>query len=117
MIEKRMHIAVLYDFYGKLLTEKQRWAMELFYEEDYSLGEISSLSGSSRQAVYDLISRSENLLEHYEECLGMVAAYLRRQDRLSYLERLAATIEHEPTNERWLEFWRIWYQMADEERR
>jgi len=112
-----MQIAVLYDFYGKLLTEKQRRAMELFYEEDYSLGEISALSGSSRQAVYDLISRSENLLLHYEECLGMVAAYLRRQNRLSYLERQAATIEHTPTNERWLEFWRVWYQMADEERR
>ena len=112
-----MHIAVLYDFYGRLLTEKQSRAMELFYEEDYSLGEIAELSGSSRQAVYDLISRSESLLEDYEKSLGLVATYQRRQERLSNLERLAANIEHFPSEELWLEYWRQWYQMADEERR
>ncbi len=64
---------LLFDVYGSLLTEKQRQAMSLAYNEDLSLGEIAAMQGISRQAVFDAIRRGEELLESYDEKLGLVA--------------------------------------------
>lgn len=63
---------LLFDVYGPLLTEKQQQAMQLTYNEDYSLGEIAAMQGISRQAVHDAIRRAEELLESYDEKLGLV---------------------------------------------
>ena len=64
--------ALLLDYYGPLLTEKQRQIYDLYYQEDLSLGEISSLQKVSRNAVYDLILRTDEKLERYEEALGLI---------------------------------------------
>lgn len=72
MIEKTTRINYLFDFYQTLLTPKQRNYMEMYYLEDYSLGEISELFHVSRQAVYDNIKRTEAMLESYEKnCIYM----------------------------------------------
>lgn len=63
---------LLYDFYGKLLTPKQREVMRLYYEEDLSLGEIAEELKISRQAVHDILRRSEQALEKYEKKLGLL---------------------------------------------
>jgi len=85
MLEKTTYINYLYDFYQALLTPKQRNYMEMYYLEDYSLGEISESSNVSRQAVYDNIKRTEAILESYEEKLQL---YKKFQKRLELLEQL-----------------------------
>lgn len=77
-MEKMLHMGLLYDYYGELLTDKQRMALEYYYFDDYSLAEIAEHMGSSRQAVSDLLKRTEQRLEEYEERLGI----LRRMDRM-----------------------------------
>lgn len=85
MLEKTTKINMLYDFYHTLLTEKQRSYMEMYYREDYSLGEISELSKVSRQAVYDTIRRAEELLIAYEEKLLLYEKFKQRSKLLQQL--------------------------------
>ncbi|QGH34509.1 putative DNA-binding protein [Gracilibacillus salitolerans] len=89
MLEKTTRINALYDFYQQLLTEKQRNYMEMYYVEDFSLGEISETSNVSRQAIYDNIRRTEHMLEEYEEKLGLYQKFLKRQALLQELHGLA----------------------------
>lgn len=76
---------MLYDFYYKLLTKKQQSYMEMYYREDYSLGEISELTNVSRQAVYDTIKRTEQLLQSYEAHLSLYSKFKRRQQLIDEL--------------------------------
>ena len=64
-IEKTNRINALFEFYEPLLTEKQMTYIELYYRDDYSLGEIAENYQVSRQAVYDNIKRTEKILEDY----------------------------------------------------
>ena len=66
-------MTLLYDYYGELLTEKQRGLFDLYYNQDYSLSEIASAAGISRQGVHDTLARAEELLEGYEAALGCIA--------------------------------------------
>ncbi len=67
--------SLLYDFYGKLLTDKKRSVMECYHEDDMSLAEIADDMGISRAAVYDSLKSAEAQLEQYEEKLGLLAKY------------------------------------------
>ncbi|MGM0522577.1 MAG: putative DNA-binding protein [Bacillota bacterium] len=86
MLEKTTRVNFLLDFYQALLTPKQRSYMELYYLEDYSLGEISDTFDVSRQAVYDNIKRTEKMLESYEERLKLYERFLKRQALIRTLE-------------------------------
>lgn len=66
MLDKRDYFIMLKDFYGSLLTDKQQYVLELYYEHDLSLSEIAEEMGISRQAVHDIIKRAEGLLSDYE---------------------------------------------------
>ncbi|MGV3489628.1 MAG: putative DNA-binding protein [Tuberibacillus sp.] len=85
MLEKTMRINALYDFYQPLLTHKQREYMDLYYADDYSLGEIAEMFGVSRQAVYDNLKRTESALEAFETKLGLYEKYNRRTKLLQEL--------------------------------
>lgn len=76
---KVTRIGDLFDFYGGLLTERQRELVALHYGEDWSLGEIAEHLGISRQAVHDHLRRAEEQLESYERVLGLVTAHHRRE--------------------------------------
>ena len=65
-------LILLYDYYGALLTQRQRECFELRYNEDLSLGEIAESLGVSRQAVNDNLTRTEALLRRMEENIGSV---------------------------------------------
>lgn len=80
------NMALLYDFYGALLTARQQELIQAYYLEDLSLAEIAGEGGVSRQAVHDLIKRAEASLIEYEEKLGFVREYRERQSHLVRLE-------------------------------
>jgi len=82
MIEKVLEVSLLYDFYGQLLTDKQRDIIELYYNDDLSLGEISQSMNISRQAVYDLIKRSEKILYNYEDKLKLVEKFKGHKEKI-----------------------------------
>ena len=65
-------IVLLYDCYGSMLTQKQQEYIEMRYNQDLSLGEIAEMTGVSRQAVFDNLSRTEALLRRMEENIGCV---------------------------------------------
>lgn len=88
MLEKTTQVNFLYDFYQSLLTDKQREYMELYYLEDYSLGEISEVFDVSRQAIYDNVRRTEAMLKNYEEKLKLHEKFVKRQ---SLIDELAET--------------------------
>ncbi len=92
-----MRINSLFDFYQSLLTPKQRNYMALYYLDDYSLGEIAEEFQVSRQAVYDNIKRTEQMIEEYEAKLLLFERYIKRQE---LLEQLRDTVkrEHENSN-------------------
>ena len=48
---ERYRIARLLDVYGRLLTEKQKDVLDLYFQDDLSLSEISDIKGISRQGV------------------------------------------------------------------
>ena len=72
MFEKDLSLSLLYDIYSPLLSEKKREAFEGYYLSDLSLSEIAQDTGTSRQAVRDLISRTCSELREYEESLGLL---------------------------------------------
>ena len=81
MLERLFHLAELFDMYGMLLTEKQRRCLELHLFDDFSLAEVGEAVGVSRQAAYDIIHRSEQALEGYEEKLGLLPKSTRNLRR------------------------------------
>ena len=78
MLAKTERMNELLDWYQVLLTERQQLCMSLYYYEDYSLAEIAENLAVSRSAVFDLLKRTEVILEDYEEKLHCVSNYKKR---------------------------------------
>ncbi len=72
---KNLNLSILLDFYGEMLTEKQREVMDFYYNEDLSLAEIAQHSKITRQGVRDSIKRGEVQLLELEEKLGLAAKF------------------------------------------
>ncbi len=75
MKEKQLEMSILFDFYGDMLTDKQRELFDLYYNEDLSLSEIAENSGITRQAVRDSIKRAEKTLYEFESRLKLARKY------------------------------------------
>ncbi len=84
---KDLHISYLLDFYGELLTDKQRDSLDLYYNQDLSLGEIGSDLGITRQGVRDNIKRAEATLFEMEEKLGLAAKFSEINERLDSIKK------------------------------
>lgn len=95
MLEKTVEISVLYDFYNQLLTEKQKNIVDLYYNQDLSLGEIADEFDVSRQAVYDMLKRTERLLYQYEEKLNFIRLIDIKNKKISDILNSVISLENE----------------------
>ena len=78
--------SLLYDFYGVLLTDKQREVMELYHEENYSIVEIARELKVSKQAVYDNLKKSDKILREYEAKLGLMWSLLKSRELIGSVQ-------------------------------
>ena len=86
-LEKTTQMNLLVEFYGSLLTDKQLEYMELYYGDDYSLGEIAEEFDVSRQAVYDNIRRSAKVIRKLRREITSVADFYKRQEHYDELRK------------------------------
>ena len=93
MAMKNLKISLLLDFYGAILTDKQRESLELYYNEDLSLAEIAEIASISRQGVRDNIKRGESILLEMEEKLGFFRKYADLDEIMEQLTNLAENIK------------------------
>ncbi|MDE6034368.1 MAG: DNA-binding protein [Ruminococcus sp.] len=92
---KELKFVMLLDCYGDLLTEHQKNIMELYYCEDLSLAEIGNPLGITRQAVRDIIKRTENILLNYEEKLSFAERLGKMRECFDRIRETAGEIENE----------------------
>jgi len=78
-MENALRMALLFDFYGPLLTDRQQDVFQMYFHEDLSLGEIGEELGVSRQAIYDILKRTGTILEELESKFGLVEKHEQRQ--------------------------------------
>lgn len=91
-----LHLTLLYDFYGELLTEKQKQVYEMHYQNDLSLSEIAEELSVSRQAVRDQLLRTERILRGYEETLQLVSRFQEQRRAVEEMKAIMETMEQKP---------------------
>lgn len=91
--------AMLFDFYGELLTDKQREYYDLHYNEDYSLGEISEQKKITRQGVWDIIRRAENIMRLTEEKTGLIRRFEELRAEVAEIEGLVDRLREKSSGE------------------
>ena len=79
-VDKNVEVALLLDFYGNMLTERQREIMILYYEDNLSLSEIAQELGISKQGVSDSLKRSEKALYDTEAKLQLLKQHLENNN-------------------------------------
>ena len=89
MDDKALRMTMLFDFFGDMLTEKQREYFDLYHNEDLSLSEIAERDGISRQGVYDIINRAEKILVQLECKTGAVYRWGQTRVELRRAQDLA----------------------------
>lgn len=89
-------LILLYDYYGDLLTDRQRECFELRYNQDLSLGEIGQELGISRQGVHDNLVRTEALLRNMEQKTGCVARDQRCRKVIGQIMKAARELSQSP---------------------
>ncbi|MBC3796554.1 DNA-binding protein [Acetobacterium paludosum] len=86
-MEKKVGEQYLFDFYGELLTQKQKQILEYYYDDDYSLAEIAEVMSVTRQGIFDVIKRSKAMMQVYEEKLGLINKFLKSQILLEKIQK------------------------------
>ena len=95
-MEKNVKVALLFDFYRNMLTSRQAESIDLYYNEDLSLAEISEHMGITRQGVRDNIKRAENTLFDTEDRLGLASRFLKIKSDLLKIDDIIRDIEASP---------------------
>lgn len=90
---KNMDIALLFDFYGDMLTDKQQDVVDLYYNDDLSLAEIAENQGITRQGVRDSIKRAESQLLEMEDRLGLAKRFYDMKEHFVSIQNAARDIQ------------------------
>lgn len=98
-MDKNTEIALLLDLYGKVLSPIQFKSIDLYYNQDLSLSEISYHTGKSRQGVYDSIKRSEAILLKIENSLGFLEKMRKITATLEEITAVASEIKNSANDE------------------
>ena len=93
MKNQTYRMTMLYDFYGEILTERQKEFFDLYYNEDLSLAEIAENYGISRQGVRDVIVRAEAVMTEIEDKTGLMKRFMQMRGRLSAIEEAAERVK------------------------
>ena len=88
-----LELVLLLDYYGGMLTDKQKECFDLRYNQDMSLGEIAEMLGISRQAVNDNLTRTEALLRRMEENIGCVKRDMKNRAAIREILEAAAVLD------------------------
>lgn len=91
-----LEMILLFDYYGDLLTDRQRLCLDMHYNQDLSLAEIAQELSISRQAVYDNLSRAEALLKNMEEKTGCVSRDRQLRKAMQAIAEKAETLIAHP---------------------
>ncbi len=89
MKNQAYRMAMLFDFYGDLLTERQREFYDLYYNEDLSLAEIAENYGISRQGVRDVIVRAEAAMTEVEDKTHIIQRFHRTRSAIEAIDQAA----------------------------
>lgn len=92
-MDKLARQALLYDFYGELLTDHQRRVYEDVVLNDFSLSEVAQDQGVSRQGIHDLVKRSSRILDAYESKLHLVERFVSIREKVHEIHRLTQDYE------------------------
>ena len=98
-MERILEQALLYDFYGELLTAHQKQVYEDVILNDYSLSEVADDLGITRQGVHDMIKRCNKLLEVYEGKLHLVEKFISLREQVGRIQRIAKAQAGNPSME------------------
>lgn len=98
MKNQAYRMTLLFDFYGEMLTDRQKEFYDLYYNEDLSLGEIAENYGVTRQGVRDAIVRAEATLTELEEKTGIIRRFQAQQKDLAAIAELAQAARRENSN-------------------
>ena len=93
MKNQTYRMTMLFDFYGEVLTDRQKEFFDLYYNEDLSLAEIAENSGISRQGVRDVIVRAEGVMQEIEDKTGLIRRFLQMQTHIAAIQNAAAELK------------------------
>lgn len=93
MKSQAYRMALLYDFYGDVLTPRQKEFYDLYYNEDLSLSEIAENSGISRQGVRDVIVRAEGIMQEIEDKTGLIRRFMQMKGNLNAIQEAAEELK------------------------
>lgn len=89
MKNQAYRMAMLFDFYGDLLTDRQKEFYDLYYNEDLSLAEIAENYGISRQGVRDVIVRAEAAMTEIEDKTHIIRRYFQTRGQIEAIDQAA----------------------------
>lgn len=93
MKNQTYRMTMLFDFYGEILTERQKEFFDLYYNEDLSLAEIAEHAGISRQGVRDVIVRAEAAMQEVEDRTGIIKRFEAQRPHLDAILKAVAEIK------------------------
>ena len=93
MKNQTYRMTMLFDFYGEVLTPRQKEFIDLYYNEDLSLAEIAENYGISRQGVRDVIVRAEAIMTDLEDKTGLMKRFMLMQQQVQAILDAAEKIQ------------------------